>query len=236
VPLDGGFAFERTVLAKTPTPIPTGHSSSTAHVTSSNSSPHLRPTLAIASAHNPSISDFASPTPCSGASNDSPPLQPTSSLKKRPLDNQTPPAHVAKQQKRLNAWFRPGTVDDVVAYRRRTHLEWSEKVEDIRHQEERKREEDQIRKRVNATERKRKQRAKKVLDDMQVGRRDSAGLIIKTKPPKVYFHRFAKMFVFTQFTASAPYLRAFVFNPTHRCRSRGSNTTEVWCTRQQREN
>ena len=135
------------------------------------------------------------------------------SLKKRPLDNQTPPTRVSKQQKRLDAWFRPGTVDDVVAYRQRTHLEWSEKVEDIRHQEEKKREEDQIRKRANAAERKRKQRAKEVLDDIQVGRRDSAGLIIKTKPPKVYFHRFAKMFVFTQFTATAPYLRAFIFKP-----------------------
>ena len=170
VPLDGGFAFERTILAKTPTLTPTD-------------------------------------------SYNSPPLQPTSSLKKRLLDNQMPPACMPKRQKKLDAWFRPGTVHNVITYHQCTHLEWSKKVEDIWQQEERKQEKDQICKGTNAAERKRKQHAKEVLDDIQVGWQDSAGLIIKTKPSKVYFHCFAEIFVFTQFTATAPYLRAFISKP-----------------------
>ena len=63
----------------------------------------------------------------------------------------------------------PGTIDDVVAYRQRTHLEWSEKVDDIRQQEERIQEENQKCKRENAADRKRKQRAKAVTEDIQTG-------------------------------------------------------------------
>jgi hypothetical protein len=222
VPQDGGFVFERTILASVPTHIPinSGWVSTTADFVAPNDSLHLKPALPSMSTPNPINSgsvpataelvstydsphlslNFASMPPIPidsgfvpstaklGSPNNSSHVGPTPVQQKRPRNDHTGlTSSISKRQKKLDTWFTPGTINDVVAYRQRTHLEWSEKDDDIQHQEKRNREENQRHKRENATERKRKQRAKEVVEDIQAGRRNNLGQMIKTKPPKVCF-------------------------------------------------
>jgi hypothetical protein len=75
--------------------------------------------------------DSATPAP----SPSSPQPQPTPPLKQRLDSNPTRNAPV-KRQKKLDTWFKPGTIGDVEAYRQRTNKEWLDKIDDVRRQEE----------------------------------------------------------------------------------------------------
>jgi len=166
IPYDGALAFERTFIIHA------------AHADSPKPQSPTRSTY-TPSEHFPTPAPAPAPTPAPATAIASEPPP------KRHLNSETTENEPVKRQKKLDMWFKPGTIDDVNAYHRRTDEEWYDKVDEVRRREERHRIDEENRKRGLAADRKRNQRARQVAEDIHTGRRDSMGKLIKK--PKVRF-------------------------------------------------
>ncbi len=91
----------------------------------------------------------------------------------------------SSDRKKLDAWFKPGTVEDVFAYHKRTDDEWKMRRSEIEEQEKQHQARVKDHQTKLAAERKRRQRAKDVAEDILAGRRDESGKIIPKKVFKV---------------------------------------------------
>ncbi|KJA18869.1 hypothetical protein HYPSUDRAFT_56927 [Hypholoma sublateritium FD-334 SS-4] len=90
-----------------------------------------------------------------------------------------------KKQKTLDTWFQPGMRDSLLAYHQRTDDEWASKREQIERIEKEVSEAAKKLKTSLAMDRKQKQRARQVVEDIKSGKQDQDGNIIKLKVAKL---------------------------------------------------
>ncbi len=177
--------FERILIAPTPEPSELGLTSTTSTSDSlgaqKRSSDYHTSNNAATTAH-----------PSSPSSTSARPLDVlTKTSQKRPIlvSNES----TTKRQKKLENWFRPATEQDTVDYYNRMDEEWKQNRVVVEGLEKKQINDAKIRKAALATDRKRNQRARQVVEDIKTGKRDKDGNIVKLKVSHKYFVKSDKL-------------------------------------------